>query len=115
MTVALVFLWFGVQQLTDPGTWVYYLPEFMNSLPIAPETIVILNGGFEVLCSLLLFLGLFVRIVSFVLGIHLMGIAWVMGFNATAVRDYGLGLAAIALSLAGNDQWCLGNFWKKKG
>jgi hypothetical protein len=60
--------------------------------------IVMANGAFEIVLGSLLAMGFFVRIIAFVLALHLLPIALEFGFVATGVRDIGLALASFALS-----------------
>ena len=98
--LAIVFLWFGFSQLLDGLKWVSIVPEWATDLlNIPPAMIVLANGLFEVVLSTLLAMGFWVRIVSFVLALHLIPITVDMGNTATGVRDFGLVVSAIALSL----------------
>lgn len=94
-----VFLWFGFSQLMDSLRWVSIVPDWAVSfLHLPPAMIVMANGIFEVVMASLLAMGFFVRITSFVLGLHLLVIAFDFGFTATGIRDFGLVIASLALS-----------------
>lgn len=94
-----VFLWFGFSQLMDSLRWVSIVPDWAVSfLHLPPAIIVMANGIFEVVMATLLAMGFFVRITSFILGLHLLVIAFDFGFTATGVRDLGLVIASLALS-----------------
>lgn len=96
--IAAVFLWFGFSQLFDSLAWVAIVPDWAtNLLHIPPAMIVLGNGVIEVVLGSLLALGFGVRIVSFILALHLIPITFDMGFTATGVRDFGLTLASLAL------------------
>ncbi len=60
------------------------------------------NGIFEVVLGTLLAMGFFVRIIAFILALHLIPIALDFGFVPTGVRDLGLSIATLALSLMYN-------------
>lgn len=66
---------------------------------LPPAMIVMANGFFEIILGSLLAMGFFVRIVSFILGLHLLVIAFDFGITATGVRDLGLAISSIAFSL----------------
>ncbi len=101
--MAAVFLWFGFSQLFDSLAWVAIVPEWAsNFLHIPPAMIVIGNGIVEVVLGSLLALGLWVRVVSFILALHLIPITLDMGFTAIGARDFGLVLASLALSFIYN-------------
>ena len=55
------------------------------------------NGIFEIVFGILLIAGLFTRLVSLFLGLHLIGIMLGLGYNDIAVRDFGLALATLSL------------------
>jgi uncharacterized membrane protein YphA (DoxX/SURF4 family) len=94
-----VFLWFGFSQLLDSLRWVSVVPQWaVDLLRIPPAMIVMANGAFEIVLGSLLAMGFFVRIIAFVLALHLLPIALEFGFVATGVRDIGLALASFALS-----------------
>ena len=95
-----VFLWFGFSQLIDSLRWVSIVPDWaVNLLHLPPAMIVMANGLFEVVLASILTMGFFVRTISFVLGLHLMLIAFDFGFTATGIREIGLVVSAFALSL----------------
>lgn len=111
--LALVMLWFGFTQCMGPASWVGVLPEWTSSLPISQITFVYLNGWMEMCAGLLLILGLFTRFVSAILAIHLIGIVFSLGYNAIAVRDFGLVIALISIFMNGEDSWSLDKYLTK--
>src|SRR3989338_4294481 len=67
----------------------------------------------SLLCVLLCFLfflflvlGVFTRFSALVLGLHLFGIAFSLGYNDIAVRDFSLALATMAVVFYGSDRLC---------
>ena len=124
--ISLVFLWFGLHELTDAASFVGWLPDFITNphgmmmggmqmmhVNFTPLRFVYGNGIFEVVFGLLLLLGLFTRVSAFLLGIHLLGIAFSIGYNEIGVRDFGLTLATFSIFLYGADIWCLDRKRKK--
>lgn len=105
--LALVMLWFGSQQLLDATPWTSFLPEWVGSLPLSEIAFVHINGIFEVIAGTMLLCGLYTRIVSALLGLHLFGIVISLGMNATAVRDFGLVVGLASIFLTGPDSWSL--------
>ncbi len=108
--VSAVFLWFGVMQLLKPDNFTRYLPEFLYGQPYS-QTLVLLNGGFEIVFGLLLLAGLFTRLAAFLLGFHLLTLTleFMISFgftNEVFARDFGLTLATFAVMLYGPDTWC---------
>lgn len=104
--MSLVFLWFGITQLYDPSSWTAFVPAFLTAM-LPAKTIVMLNGSFEVIFGLLLLAGLYLRIASILLGLHLAGIAFSLGYSATAIRDLGLSIATLSIFFNGYDRWCM--------
>jgi uncharacterized membrane protein YphA (DoxX/SURF4 family) len=113
ISIALVFLWFGLNQLLNSSAWLAWLPSWMSSLSLLPTTIILLNGLFETVLGLLLLMGFLVRPVALLLSLHLFGIVFSIGYNDIAVRDVGLALATFVVFLQGDDFWCLSRVIKK--
>ena len=101
--LALVVLWFGLNQIFDSATWMGYLPGFVFNLPISAELFVLLNGIAEVVLGGLLLLGLFTRVASGLLFLHLFGISVSLGYNDVMIRDLGLSIAMLAVFFRGAD------------
>lgn len=47
--IALVFLWFGFNQLLNAENWIMWLPPWAHTLPISANTFILINGTFEVM------------------------------------------------------------------
>ncbi len=102
--IALVFLWFGFQQLIKASMWIKLIPQSMIEISnLSATTLVYLNGSFEIVFGLCLLLGFFTRTTAFLLSVHIINITFVVGYNAIGVRDFGLSMATIALFLYGSD------------
>lgn len=101
LTMAFVLFYFGFAQITDASSWTSYLPSFIDALPISATKFVLLNGWFEIIAAALLILGAYTRLISFLLAIHLFGIAFSIGMNGVGVRDIGLAGATLALVFSG--------------
>lgn len=101
--MGLIIMWFGSQQLLHPDIWTGFLPDFVKSFPITAISFVYLNGWFEVFASLLLIMGLFTRTVALLMALHLLGIVFSLGYDATAMRDLGLVIALISIFLNSKD------------
>ncbi len=128
IAIALVFLWFGISQIIDPESFLGYIPEwlyqqepqmmqgFMQFMQRAPNfvyIIILLNGIFETIFGILLLIGYFTRIAAFLLALHLLGIAFSLGYNDIAVRDFGLALATASLIFSGAGEISLDNQLRK--
>lgn len=113
ISISLVILWFGFTNIFNPEVLIGYLPKFVQSLPIEPLSILLITGIFEVVFGLLLLIGLFTRLSSSLLFLHLLIITIGLGYNDIAVRDFGLALATLAIFLHGPDKWCLDKKFRK--
>ena len=107
ITISLVFLWFGINQILSPSDWVDFVPAFASVI-VNAKTLVLVNGVFEIIFGLMLLTGIYVRISALLLGLHLMGIATSLGYGALMIRDLGLSFATLSISLLGPDKWCWG-------
>lgn len=129
MGLSLVFLWFGFNQLFFPEMFLGYVPavvtmpmqHFMEqhhpslarSVEQTNQGLVFFNAVLELVFGLLLLLGLFTRIVAVVLLVHLLSIAFFLGYNDVMIRDLGLSIALLSVALYGHDSWCLETKLKK--
>lgn len=110
--IALVFLWFGFQQLWHPDSWTSFIPNIALSLSgLTAQTLVLLNGSFEVVFSLALIAGFNTQVAALLLALHMFDIAYVVGYDAIGVRDFGLAIATLSVALAGADNWSLDTLW----
>ena len=108
--LALVLLWFGVDEILRPENWFGYFPQFLMSfLPFSLKTFFIINGLFEIITGFLLLIGFYTRIVAFVVSLQLLSITFSIGYNDVAVRDFGLSLMAISLIFSGAGEFSLDN------
>lgn len=110
LAMAFVFFYFGFAQLADSSSWTSYLPSFVDMLPISATKFVLLNGWFEIIAATLLVLGAYTRLISFLLAIHLFGIAFSIGMNGVGVRDIGLAGASLALVFSGAGKMSVDEF-----
>ena len=102
--IALVFMWFGYHQLVNQAMWISLIPHWAIAITgMSAGTLVIANGVFEVLMSLLLIFGYRLRTVGILLSLHLLMIICDIGLSAIGVRDAGLLFATIAIALYGAD------------
>ncbi|HVT74904.1 MAG TPA: DoxX family protein, partial [Candidatus Paceibacterota bacterium] len=109
--MALLFLWFGTNQFIDTAAWTAYVPQWVvDASPVSVEALVHINGAIEIIFGTALLLGFFTRIAGFILALHMVHIATLVGYNATGVRDFGLAIATIAVWLNGPDAWTLDRY-----
>lgn len=102
--LVVVYLYFGFTQLQNPVAWSGLVPDWATSIStLEAVTIVYANAFFEIIFAILLASGLWARWISFILGIHLGVITFILGFTPEGVRDFGLTLATFAHGLIEGD------------
>jgi len=112
--LAFVFIWFGINQLQDSARWISFLPDFTSMLPVSQVHLIYANGTLEIVGAILLLFGVRTNIVALLLSIHLFSIAFSIGLTATGVRDMGLAMAALSLSLLGAGKFSFDSFRERK-
>jgi len=107
LALAAVFLWFGFSQLQNPAMWAEIVPSWAVSFSgMSAETLVYINGIFEIIGGSMLALGIFVSPVAFLLFLHLLVITSNFGVSPVGVRDFGLSFATLAIAFFGSDSYC---------
>ena len=114
ISMSLVFLYFGFQQVSDADSWTSFVPDFLTKSIFSASNIVVFNGMVELCLGIFLILGLYTRFSSLILSIHLLGIAFSIGISPLGVRDFGLALATFAVFLNGADNYTLDRRLRKK-
>lgn len=114
ISLALVFLYFGIVQLKDPSSWSGFVPEFLTFSFLSANNIVVFNGFMEIVLGTFLIVGLYVRFASMVMALHLFGIAFSIGFSPLGIRDFGLAFATLALFFFGADRYTVDSKFAKK-
>ncbi len=105
--IAVLFIWFGTQQLLHTDSWLSWLPSWAHTLPIPATVFLQLNGAFEVVLGTLLLLGLATRVTALILALHLYGITFSIGYNDIGVRDFILATTTLTLGLIPSDPLAL--------
>lgn len=113
--IALVVLWFDIQQILDPGAWTGLIPSWATSISgLSALTLVKINGWSEIIFGILHLIGLFTRISALILTLHLALITIVVGYNGVGVRDFGLTMAALSSFLYGVSPLSLDSYLNRK-
>jgi len=100
--LALVLLWFGIDQIVNTENWFGYIPHSLSTtLPINFENLIIFNGIIEIIFGTLLLIGFYTRIIAFIVALHLFSVTITVGYNDVGVRDFGLTMMAISLIFSG--------------
>lgn len=114
ISMAFMYLWFGIQQIINPQLFLGFLPSYAEYFPLSPLATIYSNGAFEILFASVLLLGIFVRFTALILSLHLYVIGISLGFNGLMVRDVALATAIFVIFLNGEDKWCLPRLLRKK-
>lgn len=107
IAMSLVFIYFGFKQIISPADWTGFVPDIALSFGISALNIVIINSLVELIFGIFMLIGLFTRVSSALLTIHLLVISLSIGFNPLGIRDFGLTIATLAVFLNGPDDFCL--------
>ena len=103
-----VILWFSIQQFIHTQVWTAYVPDSVVAIAhVSATTLVYFNAVFELVFGVLLVFGWQTRIVALLLALHLFDIMWVVGYGEIGVRDFGLALATLVVSMNGADALCI--------
>ena len=106
--MALVILWFGTQQIINPGDWIAYVPQSIATIThLSLNAIVNYNGIFEIVFGVLLLIGWQTRWVALILALHLFDIMYTVGYGEIGVRDFGLAVATFSIFMYGSDVLCI--------
>jgi uncharacterized membrane protein YphA (DoxX/SURF4 family) len=97
VTMGLVFLYFGFQQIYSPDNWATFVPDFLSIGAMTLNNWVMLNGVLELTLGLFLIMGLYTRFSALILSLHLLFIAFSIGNWATFVPDF-LSIGAMTLN-----------------
>ncbi len=113
--VGIVFLIFGIDKFIHVNSWLAYIPSWAGKvIPIDLTVFMYTQGVLETLLGLFLIIGFWSRTVSFPCALHLLGIIAVLGYNEITVRDFGLFMASLALSLREQTKWSVDSWLKNK-
>ncbi len=111
VAMALLFLWFGISQISDPTSWIGFVPQSIATLThLSVNTLVMINGTAEIILGTMLLLGLCTRVVAFLLFLHLLDITFTVSLDAIGIRDLGLAIAVFIVFLNGWDYYTLDRY-----
>lgn len=107
IAMSLVFLYFGFMQASSPLDWAGFVPDFLLGFGLSANNFVMMNSILELTLGTFLLFGLYTRISSFILALHLLGITLSIGFSPIGIRDFGLTIATFVVFLNGVDKLSL--------
>lgn len=114
LAMVVLFLWFGLSQLTSPANWVAWVPQWTEGLGLSATVVVLMNGAFETILGLALAAGFYTRLAALLLALHFFFVAWEVGYNDIGVRDFALAVATLSLALFAPDQFTIDKRMKKE-
>lgn len=112
--LGIVFLWIGFDILRHPVDWIGYVPAGLT-FGFARETLLKLNGIFDIALGAALFLRFWPKMAAFLAALHIIGILVTSRIDAVLIRDVGLlgmSLALFAWPTHYKRHWF--KFWKRK-
>src|SRR3989344_7216728 len=91
--LAFVVIWFGINEIFNPESWVVFLPEFFENFDVV-NILVIGHGILLTLCGLALVFNFYRKYIAIILSLILANIIVTLlfssGLSQIAVRDVGL-------------------------
>ena len=106
--ISAVVLWFSIQQFLHAQVWTAYVPDSAVAIShLSAVSLVYFNATFELITGILLVFGWQTRIVALLIALHLFDIMYVVGYGEIGVRDFGLAMAALVISMNGSDPLCI--------
>lgn len=104
--IGTVFLLFGVDKFLHMNVWSAYMPQWLPSLlPFSMEMFMYFQGTLEAILGLFLIIGFWSRTSAFICALILFGIIASLGINEITIRDFGLLMGSLALSLREQGKW----------
>ena len=102
--VGSMFLWFGLDKITDPISWYARMPTFLATLlPGAFGVWIVINGFLEMVTGLMLVTGWYVREAAAAAFLFLLAYFLPVGSDDITVRDAGLMGACLSLFIYANN------------
>lgn len=100
VSLALLFIWFGFDQILHPDFWISTVPDWAASLiPFSAKLTVLLNGAFEIFFGAALLFGFYARFCALILALHMIPIVFSVGYGAIMARDGAITMATFCLYL----------------
>ncbi|MFT4250745.1 MAG: DoxX family membrane protein [Candidatus Woesearchaeota archaeon] len=105
ISIGALFLYFGVQALTQPLVAMSYIPAYAEFL--ANNTFITVYGVVEVLIGLALLIGIYVRYAALLAAALLVGVVIALGNNEVMYRDLVILFATLVLAYEPAHLWAL--------
>ncbi len=95
--LGLVFLYFSLNQIFNPQSWFFLVPNFFKKIFVDVKFLIYFNGFFDLIISFSLFFNKYLKLFSILGFLHLFFLSFYLGFNPSGVRDFGLAIAMLSL------------------
>ena len=103
-SMAVVILWFSLQQFMHAEVWTAYVPDSAVSLThLSAVTLVYFNAIVEAVLGLALVFTRYTRLAALLLALHLFDIMYIVGYGEIGVRDFGLAFATLVVAMSPAD------------
>ena len=100
IAVALVFITFGIWEITDPKYWAAFMPAFVAGI-LSPSTAVLIHGILLLAIGAALLTGFYLRIASALAVIMLLlivlSLMYLTGYIQIVIRDTAIMLLALSI------------------
>ena len=104
--IGIVFFLFGIDKFVHVQNWIAYIPVWLpQHVPMDIVTFMYVQGVIEAVLGAFLIIGFWSRTSAFFCAAILFGIIITIGYNEISIRDFGLLLGALALSLREQTKW----------
>lgn len=109
-----VFVYFGIWKFVSPESWATYVaPVIAKFLPFSTVTLMYVMGVLETVVGVMLIIGIFTQVAALLASLQLLAIVTTTGWSDIVVRDIGLLLASLALTLRPRCSFSADNLRKK--
>lgn len=106
ISLASIFLYFGIQAVIDPVTAISYIPAYAEAV-FANQTFITGWGVAQILVGISLFIGFYTRITAFIAAAMLIPIMIALGVNEVMYRDVIIFFAALHLAFEPAYLWAV--------
>ncbi|MCB9359295.1 DoxX family membrane protein [Candidatus Woesearchaeota archaeon] len=108
VVMALIFLYFGILAIIDPGEQIYWLSNWIMSIPLVGTVgFIVFIGILETLAGIMLLLGLLIRPAAILASLLLLGVIVNLGWSEIMLRDVGLMAATLVLVFTPEHMWAI--------
>ncbi|MAF80352.1 hypothetical protein CL629_04740 [bacterium] len=94
------FLYAGLNSILNPTSWIGFIPQWINSIPLLTrELFLTIHGMFEIILAIALLVGIYKKLAALLAFLSIGVIVIFSGIDDVTFRDFGLLGASYALML----------------